>query len=137
MELKQARLVTGDVPQLTAFYQSLTGATPQVFSAGYVEFQQSPCEGLAITSTETVQAYGPEVLAAGANRSVVLDFEVADVDLEYDRLKDVVAAWVLPPTTMPWGNRAMVFRDPDGNLINMFAASAREAAGATRDMASA
>jgi hypothetical protein len=21
---------------------------------------------------------------------------------------------------MPWGNRAMLFRDPDGNLINFF-----------------
>jgi hypothetical protein len=28
---------------------------------------------------------------------------------------------VLPPTDLPWGNRAMLFRDPDGNLINMFA----------------
>jgi len=28
---------------------------------------------------------------------------------------------VQPPTQQPWGNRAMLFRDPDGNLINMFA----------------
>lgn len=24
------------------------------------------------------------------------------------------------PTTMPWGNRALLFRDPDGNLVNLF-----------------
>ncbi len=24
------------------------------------------------------------------------------------------------PTTMPWGNRSLLFRDPDGNLINFF-----------------
>ena len=24
------------------------------------------------------------------------------------------------PTTMPWGNRALLFRDPDGNLVNFF-----------------
>jgi hypothetical protein len=28
--------------------------------------------------------------------------------------------WVLPPTTQPWGNRSMIFRDPAGNLINVF-----------------
>jgi uncharacterized glyoxalase superfamily protein PhnB len=120
MELKQARLVTDDVERLTEFYESLTGAKPEIFSAGYVEFQQSPCEGLAITSSEVVQAYGEGVLAAQPNRSLVLDFEVQDVDDEYARLKDKVTDWVMPPAIMPWGNKAMIFRDPDGNVINMF-----------------
>jgi hypothetical protein len=26
----------------------------------------------------------------------------------------------MPPTTQPWGNRSMIFRDPAGNLINLF-----------------
>jgi len=26
----------------------------------------------------------------------------------------------MPPTTQPWGNRSMVFRDPVGNLVNVF-----------------
>ncbi len=25
------------------------------------------------------------------------------------------------PTDQPWGNRSMLFRDPDGNLINFYA----------------
>jgi catechol 2,3-dioxygenase-like lactoylglutathione lyase family enzyme len=28
---------------------------------------------------------------------------------------------VLEPTDQPWGNRSMLFRDPDGNLVNFFA----------------
>ncbi|MBE1470623.1 hypothetical protein H4W33_009697 [Kibdelosporangium phytohabitans] len=28
---------------------------------------------------------------------------------------------VTEPTTMPWGNRALLVRDPDGNLVNFFA----------------
>ena len=24
------------------------------------------------------------------------------------------------PTTMPWGNRSLLLRDPDGNLVNLF-----------------
>ena len=45
---------------------------------------------------------------------------VDDVDAEWTRLRDVLADVVAEPTTMPWGNRALLFRDPDGNLINLF-----------------
>lgn len=120
MNLKQSRLVTEDVQRLTRFYETVTGAKAEVLSSGYVEFQRSPCAGLAITATGTTRPYGDGVLAPSANRSLVLDFEVEDVDAHYVRLKDSVSDWVLTPTMMPWGNWAMLFRDPDGNLINFF-----------------
>ncbi len=129
MNLKQTRLVTNNVLKLTDFYEELTGATADVISAGYVEFQRSPCAGLAITSAATAAIYGEDVLASAANRSLVLDFEVSDVDAQYARLKHSIGEWVQPPTDLPWGNRAMLFRDPDGNLVNIFAtkrASVRE-----------
>src|SRR4030095_12327622 len=86
LNLKQPRLVTDDVQKLTAFYERLTGATARVVSAAYVEFQESPCAGLAITSAAAVaQAYGAGVLALGTNPSLVLDFEVEDVDALYAR----------------------------------------------------
>jgi hypothetical protein len=28
---------------------------------------------------------------------------------------------------MPWGNRSMLFRDPDGNLVNLFTPVTEEA----------
>ena len=51
---------------------------------------------------------------------MILDFEVADVDAERKRLQGLVREFVLEPTNQPWGNRSMLFRDPDGNLINFF-----------------
>ena len=42
------------------------------------------------------------------------------VDQERLRLKSMVSEFVLEPTTQPWGTRSMLFRDPDGNLINFF-----------------
>src|SRR6266849_9797074 len=63
MNLKQTRLVTDDVQKLTSFYEKLTGATADVISSGYVEFQHSPCAGLAITSAATAKIYGEGVLA--------------------------------------------------------------------------
>jgi hypothetical protein len=33
----------------------------------------------------------------------------------------------MPPTTQPWGNRSMIFRDPAGNLVNVFSRPGPEA----------
>ncbi|MGN6793545.1 MAG: VOC family protein [Streptosporangiaceae bacterium] len=52
--------------------------------------------------------------------TLVLDFEVTDVDAEYPRVAALGVEWVMTPTTQPWGNRSMIFRDPDGNLVNVF-----------------
>ena len=45
-----------------------------------------------------------------------------------ETLKDVVGAFVKEPTTMPWGNRSVLFRDPDGNLVNFFTPLSADAA---------
>jgi uncharacterized glyoxalase superfamily protein PhnB len=82
---------------------------------------EAPCEGLAIAGSGVRAAYGADVVATAANRSAILDFEVEDVDREYDRLRGIVKDWVLPPTNQAWGTRAILFRDPDGSLINFFA----------------
>jgi catechol 2,3-dioxygenase-like lactoylglutathione lyase family enzyme len=53
----------------------------------------------------------------------MLEFEVEDVDREYERLRNMVQPeieFVLQPTTLAWGNRSIYFRDPDGNLLNFF-----------------
>jgi catechol 2,3-dioxygenase-like lactoylglutathione lyase family enzyme len=118
MKLKQTRLVTEDVDRLVRFYETVTGAGAARGGPGYVELE-TPGAGLAIAGAGVRAAYG--VVATAANRSAILDFEVEDVDREYDRLRGVVKDWVLPPTNQPWGTRAILFRDPDGNLINFFA----------------
>ena len=123
MNLKQTRLVTKDFDKLTRFYERVTGASATVLSSGYVEFQHSPCEGLAIADSAALRTYGEGVAEPAANRSAILDFEVEDVDAEYKRLKKHIDDWVQAPAQMPWGNRAMLFRDPDGNLVNVFATS--------------
>ena len=102
MNLKQTRLVTEDVQRLTAFYERLTGATAEVISSSYVEFQHSPCAGLAIASKDIARTYGESTLGSSSNGSLVLDFEVRDVDTHYARLKEYVVAWVQLPKKLPW-----------------------------------
>jgi uncharacterized glyoxalase superfamily protein PhnB len=120
MNLKQTRLVTTDVAKLTRFYENVTQAKAEVLSSDYAQFQNEPCKGLALMELASTRAYGEGVVEAGANRSVILDFEVADVDAEYRRLQEIVSDWVMPPKVMPWGAGATVFRDPDGNLVNIY-----------------
>jgi uncharacterized glyoxalase superfamily protein PhnB len=38
-----------------------------------------------------------------ARGTLVLDFEVGDVDAEYHRVAALGVAWVMPPTTQPGG----------------------------------
>jgi len=61
-------------------------------------------------------------MQAGANQSVMLEFQVPEVDQEYARLKrlNLEIDWVMPPTTFPWGNRSIYFRDPEGNMVNLY-----------------
>lgn len=120
MTLKQTRLVATDVAKLTRFYERVSQAKATVLSSGYTQFESEPCEGLAIIDEASIRSYGEGVAEPGVNRSVILDFEVADVDAEYERLQGSVSDWVLSPTVQPWGARAMLFRDPDGNLVNVF-----------------
>jgi uncharacterized glyoxalase superfamily protein PhnB len=118
--LKQTRLVTTEVATLTRFYENVSQSKAEILNEKYVQFQNKNCKGLAIVELASTQAYGDDVAEAGANRSVILDFEVVDVDDEYKRLQDSVSDWVMAPKVMPWGARAIVFRDPDGNLVNMY-----------------
>ncbi len=37
-----------------------------------------------------------------------------------DQFNESVAGSAQQPTDQPWGNRAMLFRDPDGNIVNFF-----------------
>ena len=123
MKFAHARIVTQDVPGLVRFYRGLTAMTP-VGDDRYAELR-GPQLSLAISSQRMIDLHSAGAATARSNRSMILDFEVADVDREHARLQSLVDKFVLEPTTQPWGNRSMLFRDPDGNLINFFSAAAR------------
>lgn len=87
---------------------------------------------LAIASERTVALFGAGSARPADNRSVIIEFGVADVDADadadYERLHVALEEWVLEPTTMPWGNRSALLRDPDGNLVNLFTPVTADAA---------
>jgi catechol 2,3-dioxygenase-like lactoylglutathione lyase family enzyme len=121
MQLLSVRLITADIQPLVRFYELVTGLPATQYTPDFAELL-TPTATLAIGSTRTLQAFGAgHVATAAANRSAIIEFRVADVDADYQRLAPLLAhAMVQPPTTLPWGNRSLLFRDPDGNLVNFF-----------------
>jgi len=118
--LRNTCLITKDVPLLVEFYTKILRIPAKTSGNDYAEFH-TPGAVLAIFSADAQEQYLPGSAQAGSNKSAILEFEVADVDHEYTRLKDSVKDWVKPPTTQPWGTRSFYFRDPDGNLIDFYA----------------
>ena len=118
MPFASIRIITDDVDRLAAFYERVTGLTAERPAPVFAQFA-GPGATLAIAAPATVAMLG-DALVPAANRSIVVEFEVVDVDAEYGRLESFLEDVVLRPTTMPWGNRSALFRDPDGNLVNLF-----------------
>lgn len=113
------RFITADVKRLVAFYEMVTGISAVWGNDLFAEIP-TPIGTLAIGSVKTVPLFGVGSAESAANRSAILEFIVDDVDAEFERLRERLAEVVTEPTTMPWGNRALLFRDPDGNLVNLF-----------------
>jgi uncharacterized glyoxalase superfamily protein PhnB len=108
-------------PVLRTGHRGLRGLAGPVFA----ELRLPSCT-IAFGQSQTAQLFNNAARPAD-NHSLIIEFQVDDVDKEYERLKTLVSEWVQEPTTMPWGNRSVLFRDPDGNLVNLFTPVTEEA----------
>lgn len=118
--LEHTCVITNDVKRLVDFYEPILAMKAKWSGKDYAEFPTS-VGLLAIFSAEAQEIYIPGSAEAAKNKSLILEFKIANVDLEYKRLQNLVKVWVKPPTTQPWGTRSIYFRDPDGNLVNFYA----------------
>jgi predicted enzyme related to lactoylglutathione lyase len=120
MNLVSIRIITDKFAQLVSFYEHISGLPATRYGDVFAELSTPTCT-LAIGSTQTLQAFhAGGVLYPAQNRSVIIEFLVKEVDKDFVRLKEHVTEFVQEPTTMPWGNRSLLFHDPDGNLVNLF-----------------
>jgi catechol 2,3-dioxygenase-like lactoylglutathione lyase family enzyme len=119
MDLVSIRMITDDLERVVPLYERITGTAAVRYTPVFAELIMPSCT-LAIGHTQTTQLFGEDSARAADNHTVIIEFRVDDVDKEYERLKPLVSEWVQEPTTMPWGNRSILFRDPDGNLVNFF-----------------
>ncbi|PPH53777.1 VOC family protein [Rathayibacter sp. AY1E2] len=118
MSFTSLRIVTDDLDALVAFYEQVVGRPAERPAPVFAQFTGAGAT-LAIAHTSTVAVLDGAVVPA-SNRSVLLEFEVPDVDRAFAELGPRSEDVVLPPSTMPWGNRSALVRDPDGNAVNLF-----------------
>ena len=119
MDFVSIRIITSDVARLVEFYERATGVRATWATEDFAELKTSGAT-LAIAGTRTVPLFAPGSARPAENHSVITEFLVDDVDRVHQNLTGFVTDFVTEPTTMPWGNRSLLFRDPDGNLVNFF-----------------
>lgn len=125
MKFASTRLMTDQLDALIEFYELITEAK---FERPHPAFAELPTGGgtLAIGSSSTLPLFAGTGLQVASNTSAILEFQVDDVDAHCARLADKVQV-VQEPVTLPWGNRAMMVVDPDGNRVNMYSPFTDEA----------
>ncbi|MFW0792700.1 VOC family protein [Gordonia sp. CPCC 205515] len=126
MNLVSVRIITASIDAMVTFYAQVTAHTARWATPDFAEIVTAGGT-LAIASERTAALFAADSVAPASNRSVIIEFQVDDVDAVYARLADHLSEIVQAPTTMPWGNRSALFRDPDGNLVNLFTPVTAEA----------
>lgn len=119
MDFVSTRFITDDIKRLVRFYEDVSGLSATWYTDDFAEVAMPSCT-LALASTRTMDLFGAGAARPADNHTAIIEFLVGDVDKEYARLESVVSDFIQRPTTQPWGNRSLLFRDPDGNLINFF-----------------
>jgi catechol 2,3-dioxygenase-like lactoylglutathione lyase family enzyme len=124
VRLASVRVITRNVPRAVAFYEVLTGATPNHLTEDFVELV-TPSATLAVSDASRLPliADGNDTPSAALKDGSIVEFWVDDAEALFATLKatygeelDVVQA----PTMMGWGNVSILIRDPDGLLINLY-----------------
>jgi len=125
MKLALVTIVTAHLEQLRTFYQEVLQIEPEIYRSNYVAFA-TEAGTLALWRQSECTEYGLSPLRGTANDRVLIEFEVADVEREYARLKGLALEWVQELTTQPWGHRGFYVRDTDGNVLNFHTAVEEE-----------
>jgi catechol 2,3-dioxygenase-like lactoylglutathione lyase family enzyme len=118
MNLVSVRIITDNLDSMIEFYERITGVSAERLAPVFAELRYPSCT-LAIGHTSTAALFNNAARPAH-NQTAIFEWIVDDVDAEYQRLRSFVNEWEQEPTLMPWGNKSILFRDPDGNLINFF-----------------
>ena len=118
MKLASVRLIAANIRHMVAFYEEILGLRAEWLAPVFAEIV-TPGATLAIGAPETVALWKEGSGEAGANRTAYLEFQVDDIDAEFERLRDHVDL-VHDMKTMPWGNKTFQFRDPEGNAVSLY-----------------
>jgi predicted enzyme related to lactoylglutathione lyase len=111
-------ILSPDVERLANFYQALLQVETQR-DGDNITFATAGAE-LILFSHQGMERMVPGIMDGAGCGSYTIEFEVEDVDLEHEQLTRRGVPCIKPPVTYPWGRRSAWFRDPDGNIVNLY-----------------
>ena len=119
-------LITPDVPRLCHFYARLLHGEPTPESGETFAALALPVGDIALSffTEEGMERMAPGIMAGAGRGAHTLEIRLdsdAAVDAAHDRLRREGVPVAKPPSTQPWGRRSVWVRDPDGNLVNLYA----------------
>lgn len=114
-------VVVSDLARATAFYRELGLDFPD--GEGHVEASVGEIR-VMLDTEETVRSFDPEWQPPASGHRMALAFRCdspADVDATYARLLQVGGQPHKEPWDAVWGMRYAELKDPDGNVVDLFA----------------
>jgi catechol 2,3-dioxygenase-like lactoylglutathione lyase family enzyme/predicted SnoaL-like aldol condensation-catalyzing enzyme len=112
-------IITQDVQKLRNFYRDVLQTDPEGDDV-FATFSTAAAT-LSLFTEQGMEQMAPNSMKGAGHGGYTLEFEVEDVDREYQRLTQLNIPIVKSPTTQSWGRRSVWFRDPDGNIVNFYA----------------
>ena len=120
-------IVASDLERSLDFYRRLGLDVPAADDSGHVEIPLPGGVRLMVDTEAVVTSFDPSWSPPGpGGHRIGLAFECAspaEVDRVVDELAAAGAAVHLAPFDAPWGQRYATVHDPDGNGVDLFAAS--------------
>ena len=109
--------LSNDVQGLAQFYRDVLGA----------KIEESNVHCIVTLGEFSFPIYNPNlhnesnpIFQGFGQGSFWLEFEVDDIDAEYDRIAKLNIANIVPPHNTPFGRRVVFIKDPDANKITLY-----------------
>jgi uncharacterized glyoxalase superfamily protein PhnB len=117
-------VVVADMPRALAFYRRLGLEFPEgAESEGHVEAAVAGIR-VMLDTEETVRSFDPEWQPPSAGHRIAMAFRCdspAEVDETYEELRGAGGSSHKEPWDAFWGMRYAEVKDPDGNIVDLFA----------------
>ena len=111
-------IMTGDVAGTARFYRDHFRFKPSFESDWYVHLQSHEDDKVNIAILQGDHETIPET-GRGRVSGLLINFEVDDVDAEYDRADKAGSPILLALRDEPFGQRHFITQDPNGVLIDV------------------